>query len=262
MPTVIFTGVVDDQAPYYRLADVYATASLHEGFGVPLIEAMASGVPIVASNATAHPWVIGEAGLLAEPNNAADLAAQIRRVLTDDVLHGELVQRGLERAKDFALERYEAGWGQIVAEATAWLPDQPFPRMRSISMLSPQRAAALAQAQVSDLQWLDKAADVMDRKYIVRSNAPLIGPLLAWLRRNLTSHLREPYLDPTLERQVAFNREVVQILQRVLERPSDEAATLAPDIVAHLARLETQLNELQQQVAALRCSVSDSKQGK
>ncbi len=81
---VIFTGVVDDQAPYYRLADVYASASLHEGFGVPLIEAMASGVPIVASKATAHPWVIGEAGLLAEPGNAVDLAEQIVRVLTDD----------------------------------------------------------------------------------------------------------------------------------------------------------------------------------
>jgi len=253
---VIFTGVVDDQAPYYRLADVYATASLHEGFGVPLIEAMASGVPIVASNATAHPWTLGEAGLLAEPGNATDLARQIVRVLTDDTLHGELVQRGLERAREFSLEAYEAGWEQIVAEATAWLPDQLFPRMRAISTRLPQQVET--QAEVSNLQWLSKTADIMDRGYVVRSNLPLIGPLIAWVRRNLTSHLREPYLDPALERQVAFNREVVQTLQRVLARSSEEAAALEPNVAARLADLETQLEELQQQVAALRRTLSDS----
>jgi FkbM family methyltransferase len=215
---VIFTGVVDDQAPYYRLAEVYATASLHEGFGVPLIEAMASGVPVVASNATAHPWVVGEAGLLAEPGAAPDLAAQIVRVLTDDQLHGELVQRGLARAKEFSLEHFEAGWGKIAAEATEWLPDQPFPHVRSLPTATPERAAALAQARADELKWLDAAADVMQRGYVVRSNAPLVGPLIAWVRRNLTSHLREPYLDPTLERQVAFNREVAQALQHVFVR--------------------------------------------
>lgn len=257
-PHVIFTGVVADQAPYYRLADVYASASLHEGFGVPLIEAMASGVPVVASNTTAHPWVLGEAGLLAEPDNAADLAAQLVRVLTDDLLHGELVQRGLARARDFSLEQYEAGWGQIMAEATTWLPEQPFPRMRSLTTLQPQRTAASAPVQADELQWLEKAADVMQRDYVVRSNAPIVGPFIAWVRRNLTSHLREPYLDPTLDRQVAFNREVVQVLRRVIDRMGGEGVKPAPEAAARLAQLEAQLNDLQQQVATLRRTLSDS----
>lgn len=250
---VIFTGVVDDQAPYYRLADVYASASLHEGFGVPLIEAMASGVPIVASNATAHPWVIGEAGLLAEPENAADLAAQIVRVLADDQLHGELVQRGLSRAKEFSLEAYEAGWSKIVAEATVWLPEQAPTYRRALSSAATQRAAAAAQAQATELKWLEKAADVMQRGYVVRSNAPLIGPLLAWVRRNLTSHLREPYLDPTLERQVAFNREVVNTLQRLLARSEN-------DTVQQVAQLEAQIAELRQQVTELKHLPADRKE--
>ena len=251
---VIFTGVVDDQAPCYRLADVYATASLHEGFGVPLIEAMASGVPVVASNATAHPWVIDDAGLLAEPDNAVDLAQQIVKVLTDDQLHGELVQRGLARARDFSLEQYETGWSKIVAEATAWLPEQAQPPRRSMSSASPQRAAAVAQAQADELIWLEKSADVMQRSYVVRSNAPLVGPLLAWLRRNLTSHLREPYLDPTLERQVAFNREVVKTLQLIMARTAGDTPT---DITQQINQLEAKIDELQQQVDTLKRSQPD-----
>jgi glycosyltransferase involved in cell wall biosynthesis len=258
---VIFTGPVDTPS-YCRLADVYASASLHEGFGIPLIEAMASGVPVVASKATAHPWVLNEAGLLAEPEQAADLARQIVRVLTDDALHGELVQRGLARAREFSLEHYENGWAKIVAEATAWLPEQPYPRMQSISTLSPHRAAALAQA--SDLQWLDKVADVMQRNYVVRSNAPIVGSLIAWVRRNLTSHLREPYVDPTFERQVAFNREVVSTLQRHQSRIESGAAQSdsSADSARRISQLETQLAELQQQVAALQQTAANEKQRK
>jgi glycosyltransferase involved in cell wall biosynthesis len=257
---IIFTGVVADQAPYYGLADVYASASLHEGFGVPLIEAMASGVPIVASNATAHPWVIGEAGLLAEPGSAADLARQIVKVLTDDQLHGELMQRGLARARDFSLEQYETGWRKIVAEAAAWLPEQAQSPWRSISSVSPQRAAAVkqaqAQVQASELKWLEKSADVMQRGYVVRSNAPLVGPLLAWLRRNLTSHLREPYLDPTLERQVAFNREVVKTLQMLMARTASDTA---PDSAQQISELEVQIAELQEQLKTLQNALADRK---
>lgn len=251
---VIFTSVVDDQAPYYRLADVYASASLHEGFGVPLIEAMASGVPIVASKATAHPWVVGDAGLLVEPDNAAALAAHIIRILTDDQLHGDLVQSGLARAKEFSLEQHEAGWSKIIAEAAAWLPQQAFPRMRSVSASSPLRTAA--QAQADRIRWLSTAADVMQRGYVVRSGTPIIGPLIAWIRRNLTSHLREPYLDPTLERQVAFNREVVQMLQRLLART--EGASPA-DVSQQIHQLEVQIADLQRQIDALQRSQSDLK---
>jgi FkbM family methyltransferase len=72
------------------------------------------------------------------------------------------------------------------------------------------RAAALElEMMLSRLTKLKQEADVMSRDYQVRSHIPLIGGLIAWVRRNLTSHLREPYLDPTLERQVAFNQQVI-----------------------------------------------------
>jgi hypothetical protein len=223
---VIFTGRVDDLPPYYRLADVYGTASLHEGFGVPLIEAMASGVPVVASRAAAHPWVVGEAGMLAEPGDAVDLANKVVQLLSDDALYGELVRRGLARAREFSLEHYEAGWAKIVAEATAWLPNQPYPRLRSV-LAHPAASGVKAKdngpvptvQQVllkGDLGRLEASADVMLRDYTVRSRLPVIGPLLAWFRRNLTSHLREPYVDPTFERQVAFNQEMVRIVGQAM----------------------------------------------
>lgn len=225
---VTFTGMVDDLPPYYRLADVYATASLHEGFGVPLIEAMACGVPVVASRATAHPEVIGDAGLLCEPGNAADLADKIIQVLTDDALRGELVRRGLERAQEFSLESYEAGWSRIVAEATAWLPNQPYPPLRSIPVQPAAEAGTKVAAEdETELDDLRASADIMFRSYVVRSGLPLVGPLIAWIRRNMTSHLREPYLDPTLERQVAFNQRLLQALEKLTSRLNEVERRLA-----------------------------------
>jgi len=248
--SVIFTGRVDNLPSYYRLADVYATASLHEGFGVPLIEAMASGVPVVASRATAHPWVVGDAGLLVEPGDSSDLAVQITRVLTDDSLHGELVQRGLARARDFSLEQYETGWFRIVVEATAWLPDSPYPRLRSIPAQpaprdaqtgTPLSAQTIHEVLVNgELEQLEAQADVKLYGYVVHSKLPIIGPLVAWLRKNLTSHLREPYLDPMFERQVAFNQRVVQQL-----RTFNEA------ISARISAVDRRIAVLQQLCTAL-----------
>jgi hypothetical protein len=88
----------------------------------------------------------------------------------------------------------------------------------------PSLAALAARLDVAEHQ-----ADVMQREYQVKSRVPLVGPLVAWLRRNLTSHLREPYLDPTLERQVALNRDLVKALQ---------------EVAARLANLEEQLSQL------------------
>jgi len=241
---VIFTGSVDDLTEYYHLADVYATASLHEGFGVPPIEAMACGVPVVASRATAHIEVIGDAGLLCEPGNPADMADKIVQVLTDDALCGELVRRGLARALEFSAESYDTGWSRIVSEAAAWLPNQPYPRLRPVQV---EMAAAAAPTAVTApggrpfLEDLDQAADVMLRGYTVRSGLPVVGPLIVWVRRNLTSHLREPYLDPTLERQVAFNRRLVETIEM---------------LVARLAAVEKRQAELEARIAG------SQKQGK
>ena len=269
---VIFTGRVDELPPYYRLASVYATASLHEGFGVPPIEAMASGVPVVASRATAHPEVIGEAGMLVEPGDARDLADKIVQVLVDDALCGELVRRGLARARGFSLERYEAGWAEIVAEAIAWLPQQPYPRMRSLlsrpAVIESEQehvdesGLAIKDVLLAGAQGrLAAAADVMLRDYKVQSRIPVMGRFVAWLRHNLTSHLQGPYLDPMFERQVIFNRQVVEMLRQMAAHVTGSAYTVDQKVDAvvesqqllqqQLDRVECLLNSVVAQLALL-----------
>jgi hypothetical protein len=74
------------------------------------------------------------------------------------------------------------------------------------------------RAWEAELLMIRNEADVMLRDYVVRSRIPVLGGLVAWVRRNLTSHLREPYLDPTLERQVTFNRAVVDWMEQMQAR--------------------------------------------
>ncbi len=87
-PYVQFTGQVDDATldRLYHACAVFVTASIHEGFCMPVVEAMAHGRPVVATRVTALPETVGEAGLLFEPDNVTDLADQICRLL-DDLPH-------------------------------------------------------------------------------------------------------------------------------------------------------------------------------
>ena len=86
-------------------------------------------------------------------------------------------------------------------------------------------------------------SDVMLRGYVVRSQIPLVGGLVAWTRRNLTSHLREPYLDPTLERQVEVNRRSAEWL-RMAAKALDASARRQADLEGQIRALETRLQEL------------------
>jgi glycosyltransferase involved in cell wall biosynthesis len=79
--------------------------SLHEGFGLPALEAMACGTPVIASNQGSLPEVVGEAGLLVEPNDVEQIAAAAERLLTDAELRADLRKKGLERARTFTWER-------------------------------------------------------------------------------------------------------------------------------------------------------------
>ncbi|MEX2273449.1 MAG: glycosyltransferase family 1 protein [Vicinamibacterales bacterium] len=104
---VRFLGFVPDAtlAILYRLADVFVFPSLYEGFGLPPLEAMASGTPVVTSNVSSLPEVVGDAALLVDPHDAEAIAAATERILTDGPLRRSLVQKGLARAHDFSWER-------------------------------------------------------------------------------------------------------------------------------------------------------------
>jgi glycosyltransferase involved in cell wall biosynthesis len=99
----IMEDVSDKELPVlYRNASVFAYPTLAEGFGMPVIEAMASGVPVVTTNCTAIPEITGgNCALLIDPLRADDLAAALERLLYDTSLRSTLVHAGLERARRF-----------------------------------------------------------------------------------------------------------------------------------------------------------------
>lgn len=94
----------DDLAALYRGATVFAYPSSYEGFGLPLLEAMAAGVPAVTSNVSSLPEVAGEAALLVDPGDEFALAAALDRLLGDQVLRRELSALGIARAAEFNWE--------------------------------------------------------------------------------------------------------------------------------------------------------------
>jgi glycosyltransferase involved in cell wall biosynthesis len=100
---VIHLGYVpDEDLPWLMSgATVFLYPSLYEGFGIPTIEAMACGIPVIASNSTSLPEVVGDAGLLVDPDNTEEIATALSRILDDASLRDELVRKGLERCKDF-----------------------------------------------------------------------------------------------------------------------------------------------------------------
>lgn len=100
---IIFTGFVHnaDLPIFYCGADLFVFPSLYEGFGLPILEAMACGIPVVCSNLSSMPEVAGNAGLLFDPYDEDDIAGKLEQLLTDLSLHQTLMQQGLERAQRY-----------------------------------------------------------------------------------------------------------------------------------------------------------------
>jgi glycosyltransferase involved in cell wall biosynthesis len=101
----------------YRLAGVFVFPSLYEGFGLPPLEAMASGTPVVTSNVSSLPEVAGDAAVLVDPYDPDAIAAGIARVLTEETLRRELRLKGLARARQFSWETSIRRVRQIYCEA-------------------------------------------------------------------------------------------------------------------------------------------------
>ena len=117
--SVTVTGGVSaaELAAQYRAADVFVVCSEHEGFCVPLLEAMHYGVPIVAYATTAVPETLGEAGLLLDVKDPCTVAAAVDRVVRDDALRRQLIDAGHERVVEFDVSRTGPAFVEAVTSA-------------------------------------------------------------------------------------------------------------------------------------------------
>ncbi len=99
-------GVESEDLPLiYQLADLFVYPSLYEGFGLPPLEAMACGTPVITSNVSSLPEVVGDAGILIDPSDAQGLAGEIEKVLGDKGLRMEMSRKGIARSKLFSWEK-------------------------------------------------------------------------------------------------------------------------------------------------------------
>lgn len=104
---LVFTGYVDDEVlpALYTGAKVFTFPSLYEGFGLPPLEAMACGTPVISSKTSSLPEVIGDAGIMVDPEKPVEMAEAIRILLLNEALHRELKCKGLKRAELFRIEK-------------------------------------------------------------------------------------------------------------------------------------------------------------
>lgn len=104
---VIFTGYVPDEflSALYSGAEAFLYLSLYEGFGLPPLEAMQCGLPVIVSNTSSLPEVVGDAGVLVDPNDKNTICDAIVRILQDQDLHRQYVTNGIARAQEFTWQR-------------------------------------------------------------------------------------------------------------------------------------------------------------
>jgi glycosyltransferase involved in cell wall biosynthesis len=104
---IVQLGYVDAEtkAKLYRTAHALAFPSLDEGFGIPILEAMSAGLPVLTSNCSSMPEVAGDAAVLVDPGDAESIAAGLSRVIEDEELRSDLKKQGLARAGEFTWTR-------------------------------------------------------------------------------------------------------------------------------------------------------------
>jgi glycosyltransferase involved in cell wall biosynthesis len=118
---VRFLGYLQDEtlAILYRLASLFVFPSLYEGFGLPPLEAMASGTPVVTSNVSSMPEVTGDAAVLIDPYNVDSIVDGMAKVLSDPALSAELRAKGIARAREFSWARSVRRTQEVYQEVCA-----------------------------------------------------------------------------------------------------------------------------------------------
>ena len=120
---VLLRDISDDQlSSLYRRCSAFVYPSLYEGFGLPVLEAMAHGAPVACSRVASLPEIIGDAGMMFNPYSSADIAGCLRRLLTDTDLAARFRRDALARASSFS---WSAAADRLVAEIAAAVRERP-----------------------------------------------------------------------------------------------------------------------------------------
>lgn len=101
---VYFPGFIaeTDKSAIFKLADLFVFPSLYEGFGIPILEAMAMGVPVIASDIRPHREIAESAALFFDPRNSSDLVEKIQKIYASETLRNQLIQQGQEQVREFS----------------------------------------------------------------------------------------------------------------------------------------------------------------
>jgi glycosyltransferase involved in cell wall biosynthesis len=206
---VVLTGFVsdDDLVSLYNLTALFVFPSLQEGFGLPALEAMSCGVPVIGSNNSSIPEVIGRADALFDPNKVAEISAKMQQVLSTPAFAGELRAHGLQQAKLFSWDASAkttiAAFEQIherrqqrqrTSVAVAALPQAPGtrrPRLAYVSPLPPERTGVADQS----IELLPELARYYDIDVVV--NQPEVKE--RWVEANFPVRSTE-WFDANAER--------------------------------------------------------------
>jgi glycosyltransferase involved in cell wall biosynthesis len=183
---LVLTGYVSDAdlVTLYNSTALFVFPSLHEGFGLPALEAMACGAPVIGSNCSSIPEVIGRADALFDPRSDASIAAKLEQVLTDDAFRAELERYGPEQAMKFS---WDASAVRALRAIEAYVEahpaqPQPQPRVRPtlayVSPLPPERSG------ISD--YSAELLPELARHYEIDVIAPQERVSDPWIKANCT----------------------------------------------------------------------------
>ena len=204
---IVLLGQVsdDDLVLLYNACTLFVFPSWHEGFGLPVLEAMSCGAPVIGASTTSVPEVIGRGDALFDPKSDASISAKLLQAITDDGFRAELARHGLERAKSFSWDesarRALAAFERIYSERRPSTPSTPLttrrPRLAYVSPLPPDRSgiADYSAELLPELsRYYEIEAIVRDDRTMRRppqANIPLRTP--DWLRVNADSFDRVLY---------------------------------------------------------------------
>ena len=118
---IIFTGFISEKEldSLFRMADFLIYPSLYEGFGIPVLEAMSMGLPVLTSNTTAMPEVAGDAAYLVDPTNIEEMTSAMSELLKNRQRQEEMIEKGLERVRSYTWQNVSESYLKLYQEIIA-----------------------------------------------------------------------------------------------------------------------------------------------